>query len=572
MKKRCMHIKQYSVRLALAGLLWTVPSISAQAVPPPPVTPAAPTQNPGQDNGITWQELATFDAFLDGHPEIAEQVRKNPSLVDDREYVNSHPELQVYLQDHPRVREELAKNPRIFMRKDDRLNDRELASLDTFLNSHPEIAEQLRKNPTLADNKDFLQNHPALGQFLQEHTAIRMQFTQDPQDFMRDEDRFGKGGDNATGRELAVFDAFLDGHPDIAEQLRKNPTLADNREFLQNHPALQQFLQDHPGVREQMAQDPRIFMRKDDHLNDRELASLDTFLNSHPEIAEQLRKTPTLADNKGFLQNHPALGQFLQEHPAIQMQFTQDPQDFMRDEDRFGKSGDNATGRELAVFDAFLDGHPDIAEQLRKNPTLADNRDFLQDHPVLQQFLQDHPGVREQMAQDPRIFMRKDDHLNDRELASLDTFLNSHPEIAEQLRKNPTLADNKGFLQNHPALEQFLQEHPAIQMQFTQDPQDFMKDADRSDQRGDQGNRREVADFDGFLNSHPQIAQQLSKDPSLAKNDEYLQNHPELQDYLKTHTGVQEQLTENPQAFTNSTKQFDNNGTKQETIDPKPKQ
>ena len=108
-----MDIKQYSVVLALTGLLWTVPSVSSQAVPPAPVTPAAPTQYP-QGNGIIWQELASFDTFLDGHPEIAEQLRRNPSLVDDREYVNSHPELQTYLQDHPRVREELTENPRIF--------------------------------------------------------------------------------------------------------------------------------------------------------------------------------------------------------------------------------------------------------------------------------------------------------------------------------------------------------------------------------------------------------------------------------------------------------------------------
>jgi phage-related protein len=302
---------------------------------------------------------------------------------------------------------------------------------------------------------------------------------------------------------LASFDAFLDGHPEIAEQLRRNPSLVDDQEYVHSHPELQVYLQDHPRVREELTENPRIFMREDERLKGRELATLDTFLNSHPEIAEQLRKNPSLADNKEFLQNHPALQQFLQEHPAIREQFNQDPDAFMRDEDRFGRRGGDATGRELAVFDAFLD---------------------------------------------------------------------CHPEIAEQLRKNPTLADNKEFLQNHPALQQFLQEHPAIREQFAQDPRDFMRDEDRFDRRGDEVSRRGLADFDGFLGSHPGIAQQLSKDPSLAKNDEYLQNHPELQDYLKTHTGVQEQLTENPQAFMNSTKQFDNTGTKQEMIDPKPKQ
>lgn len=360
MKKRCIQIEQYSVFLALAGLLLIVPSVSSQAVPPTP-----PPQYPSQDNDTTRQELASFEGFLDRHPEIAEQLRRNPSMVDDREYVDNHPELQAYLQDHPRVREELTENSRAFM---------------------------------------------------------------------RDEDRFDRRDDDSTRRERANLDAFLDKHPEIAEQLRKNPTLADNKEFLQNHPALQQFLQEHPGVREQMTQDPRIFMRQ---------------------------------------------------------------------EDRFDRRDNDATRRELANFDAFLDKHPEVTEQLRKNPTLTDNKAFLQNHPALQQFLQEHPGVREQLAQDPRIFMREED---------------------------------------------------------------------RFDRRDDDTTRRELASFDGFLDKHREIAAQLSKDPSLAKNQEYLENHPELREYLQNHSGVQEELAANPQAFVNSMKRFDNAGTKKEMLDPKPKQ
>jgi phage-related protein len=238
------------------------------------------------------------------------------------------------------------------------------------------------------------------------------------------------------------------------------------------------------------------------------------------------------------------------------------------------------TRQELASFDGFLDKHPEIAEQLRKNPTLADNKEFLQNHLALQQFLQEHPGVREQLAQDPRIFMRQEDRVDQRdndatrrELANFDAFLDKHPEVAEQLRKNPTLADNKEFLQNHPALQQFLQEHPGVREQLAQDPRIFMREEDRFDHRDNDVKRQELANFDGFLDSHPQIAEQLSKDPSLAKNEEYLQSHPELQEYLKNHSGVQEELAENPQAFMNSMKRFDNAGTKKEMLDPpKPKQ
>jgi phage-related protein len=352
MKKRYANVKQYSVFLLLAGLLWIVPSVSSQAVPPPGLPPSPPAQVPRQDD-ITRQELANFDSFLDSHPEIAEQLRRNPSLVDDREYVNNHPELKAYLQDHPRVREELTENPRAFMRDEDRLDRRdddatrrELANFDAFLDKHPEIAEQLRKNPTLADNREFLQNHPALQQFLQDHPGVREQLAQDPRIFMREEDRFDRRDDDATRRELANFDAFLDKHPEIAEQLRKNPALADNKEFLQNHPPLQQFLQEHPGVREQLARDPRIFMReedrfdrRDDDASRRELASFDGFLDKHPEVAQQLSKDPSLAKNEEYLENHPELREYLKNHSGVQQELAENPQVFMNSMKRFDNSG-----------------------------------------------------------------------------------------------------------------------------------------------------------------------------------------------------------------------------------------
>jgi phage-related protein len=350
MKKPCVYLKQYSGLLALASLLWIVPSVSSQEVPPHTAPPSPPTD-------ITRQELASFDSFLDSHPEMGEQLRRNPSLVDDREYVKNHPELQAYLQDHPGVREELTENPRAFMRdenrydrrdRDDDANRRELANFDSFLDKHPEIAEQLRKNPSLADNREFLQNHPALQQFMQEHPGVRQQLAQDPQVFMRQEDRFDRRDrdNDATRRELANFDAFLDKHPETAEQLRKNPTLSDNKEFLQNHPALQQFLQEHSGVREQLAQDPRVFMRqenrydrRDDDTNRRELASFDGFLDSHPEISRQLSKDPSLAKNEEYLENHPELREYLKTHTGVQQQLAQNPQAFMNSMKQYDNSG-----------------------------------------------------------------------------------------------------------------------------------------------------------------------------------------------------------------------------------------
>ena len=44
-----------------------------------------------RDSDVTRQELAQFDRFLDGHRETAQQLRNNPSLVNDRQFIDKHP-------------------------------------------------------------------------------------------------------------------------------------------------------------------------------------------------------------------------------------------------------------------------------------------------------------------------------------------------------------------------------------------------------------------------------------------------------------------------------------------------
>ena len=71
-----------------------------------------------RDRDVNRGELANMDRFMDSHPEIAEQLRKNPSLVDNKEFVEHHPELRQFLAEHPGVREEYKENPTAFMRQE----------------------------------------------------------------------------------------------------------------------------------------------------------------------------------------------------------------------------------------------------------------------------------------------------------------------------------------------------------------------------------------------------------------------------------------------------------------------
>ncbi len=264
------------VSVALPTKAQTTPAEQPQPTPAPaPPIGKLPPSLP-RDHDITRQELAEMDSFLDSHPEIAEQLRKDPSLIDNRKFVDDHPELRAFLQSHPRIREEFIENPNAFMRAEDRydrgesrgdITRQELASMDRFLDSHPEIAEQLRKDPSLIDNRKFVADHPELREFLQQHPEIREEFRENPNAFMRAEDRYDRREDAHNGsdrdrdrREIGSFGEFLRRHSTCADALSQNPSLANNREFLESNPDLRDYLQAHPAVQQQLAANPQAVM------------------------------------------------------------------------------------------------------------------------------------------------------------------------------------------------------------------------------------------------------------------------------------------------------------------------
>ena len=77
------------------------------------------------DNDIRGYELKNFDTWLDKHPQIGQELRSNPSLVNDPNYVNSHTELKGFLDHHQSVREELRENPRAFMKAEGTYENKE---------------------------------------------------------------------------------------------------------------------------------------------------------------------------------------------------------------------------------------------------------------------------------------------------------------------------------------------------------------------------------------------------------------------------------------------------------------
>lgn len=157
------------------------------------------------------------------------------------------------------------------------------------------------------------------------------------------------------------------------------------------------------------AQEPASAPQANDRdINRTELNTYDKFMDGHPRLERQVARNPSLATDPNFIQQHPAYGQFLQNHPGVKEEIGENPKQFLNHERAFERRGGDVSRAEAASFDRYLDAHPDVARQLRKNPSLVDDKQFVQQHPELGEYLQNHPRVREDIRQHPRAFVHRE--------------------------------------------------------------------------------------------------------------------------------------------------------------------
>jgi len=220
----------------------------------------------------------------------------------------------------------------------------ELLNFDRFLDSHSAIEQDLKKNPALVNDAAYLNAHPELREFLQTHAGVREEIRENPQGFMNREQRFDRSGRDITRQELQNFDGFLDQHPNIEQDLKKNPKLVNDANYLSAHPDLKQFLATHPGVRAEASENPRIFMNREERFENAgrdipagEARSLDAFLDKHAGVERELKKDPSLANNPDFLAKHPQFKTYLDQHPQIRQHFAENPRAVLRSQKRVEK-------------------------------------------------------------------------------------------------------------------------------------------------------------------------------------------------------------------------------------------
>lgn len=64
----------------------------------------------------TQSEVNSFNSFLNNHPNVAEQLRRDPGLIDSKAYLDEHPELHNYLNNHSQLRQAIQMHPGAFTR------------------------------------------------------------------------------------------------------------------------------------------------------------------------------------------------------------------------------------------------------------------------------------------------------------------------------------------------------------------------------------------------------------------------------------------------------------------------
>ncbi len=119
---------------------------------------------------------------------------------------------------------------------------------------------------------------------------------------------------------------------------------------------------------------------------------------------------------------------------------------------------------------------------------------------------------------------------------------------------------------NNPQGAQDQQANPQINDQ-TRDRDTMGQDRSRADHdmsaNGESKTmRRDVKEFDRFLDKHPPIAQELQNDPSKVNDPAFLNNHKQLQSWLDKHPQVSNEIKENPSAFLHQENRYEKNENK----------
>jgi hypothetical protein len=107
-------------------------------------------------------------------------------------------------------------------------------------------------------------------------------------------------------------------------------------------------------------------------------------------------------------------------------------------------------------------------------------------------------------------------------------FLNHNPNFAERYRGNPSIVNDENVVNDEPELRELFRTDPEVRRYASNERQ-----MGRSEMDNDMNSAS--GDMSGFLATHPDLARQLRARPGLINDPQFVQNHPNLEQYLRSH-------------------------------------
>jgi hypothetical protein len=86
---------------------------SSQGASTQAVGPGHQAENPGSRSDTTQ----AFDKWMRKNPQARREIMKDPSLLNNPDYMAKHPDLQKFMNDHPDFQRAVNKNPERMMHK-----------------------------------------------------------------------------------------------------------------------------------------------------------------------------------------------------------------------------------------------------------------------------------------------------------------------------------------------------------------------------------------------------------------------------------------------------------------------
>jgi hypothetical protein len=147
------------------------------------------------EDQVSGKDLFSFERYLDSHDETARALRRNPDLINDRQFVRDHDALKDWLDDHPDAAEAIRADPHRYLsrgtyssstsgRSHAYMKEQDLRSFERYLDTHDETAQTLYQNPDLINDRQFVRDHDALQDWLENHPEAARALRADPDHYL----------------------------------------------------------------------------------------------------------------------------------------------------------------------------------------------------------------------------------------------------------------------------------------------------------------------------------------------------------------------------------------------------